>query len=96
MTRREALERELEELREALSREDRLRARQEDLSRQREELRGRREALGAALAREEADVDALEGMSLQALLQTVLGKREERLEAERREALAARLKYQDA
>ena len=48
------------------------------------------------LAKEEADVDALEGMSLQAILQTVLGRKEERLEQERREAVAARLRYQDA
>ena len=96
MADREALERELEELRERLSREDRLRARREDLSRQAEELRERKAALGEVLAKEEADVDALEGMSLQAILQTVLGRKEERLEQERREAVAARLKYQDA
>ena len=96
MADREALERELEELRERLSREDRLRARREDLSRQAEELRERKAALGEVLAKEEADVDALEGMSLQAILQTVLGRKEERLEQERREAVAARLRYQDA
>ena len=96
MAGREALERELEELRERLSREDRLRARRGDLSRQAEELRERKAALGEVLAKEEADVDALEGMSLQAILQTVLGRKEERLEQERREAVAARLRYQDA
>ena len=96
MTRREALDRELEELREHLSREEGLQARRKDLYQQIEELRGRRDILGQALAKEEADVDALEGMSLQAILQTVLGRKEERLEQERREAVAARLKYQDA
>ena len=96
MTRREELEQELDRLRERLSRRDRLEARREDLERQAEELRARKEALGEVLAREEADVEALEGMSLQAVLQTVLGRKEERLEQERREAVAARLRYQDA
>ena len=96
MARREELDQELAALRVGLSREARVLARREDLSRQVEELRERKEVLSQVLEKEEADVDALEGMSLQAVLQTVLGRKEERLERERREAVAARLRYQDA
>ena len=40
--------------------------------------------LRAELDKEQADVDALEGMSLAAIWQTVLGRREEALDQERR------------
>lgn len=96
MERLESLERELKELRERLRQEERAGARRADLLAQREEVRARKQALADALAEEERDVEALEGMSLQAIVQTVLGRKEERLEEERREAVAARVRYQDA
>lgn len=96
MERLEALERELKELRERLRREERAGAQRADLAGQREEVRARKRALASALSKEERDVEALEGMSFQAVVQTVLGRREEQLEEERREAVAARMRYQDA
>ena len=48
--------------------------------------------LRAAYAREHADVERLEGRSLAAMLWGALGKREERLEKERAEALQAELR----
>ncbi len=52
--------------------------------------------LKATLAKEESDVGALEGLSMTALFQTVLGNRDERLKKERQEFLAAKLKYDQA
>lgn len=48
------------------------------------------------LASEKADVDRLEGFSLTALFYTILGTKEERLDKERQEHLAARLKHEEA
>ncbi len=46
------------------------------------------------LAKEEMDVEKLSQLSLVSLFQTVLGNREQQLEKERQEMLAAQLKYQ--
>jgi chromosome segregation ATPase len=51
--------------------------------------------LTQTLAAEEADVEKLEGYGLTALFSTVLGAKESRLEKERQEFLAAKLKYED-
>lgn len=48
------------------------------------------------LAAEQADVDKLEGLSLTGLFYAVLGSKEERLEKERQELLAATLKYEQS
>ncbi|MCM8901557.1 hypothetical protein KVG29_10030 [Caldicoprobacter algeriensis] len=45
------------------------------------------------LEKEKSDVDKLEGMNLTNLFYSILGTREERLEKERQEYLAAKLKY---
>lgn len=49
--------------------------------------------LRTALQKEDADVTRLEKTSAAALFYTILGKKEEKLEQEQREAYAARLKY---
>ncbi|HSF82794.1 MAG TPA: hypothetical protein VLA49_16285 [Anaerolineales bacterium] len=54
----------------------------------------RLKSLEDQLAKEKADVDSLERMSLTALFYTVLGSRAEQTEKERQELLAAQLKYQ--
>ena len=46
------------------------------------------------LASEKADVDKLEGLSLTGLFYSILGTKEERLETERQEHLAAKLKLE--
>ena len=51
--------------------------------------------LSERLASERADVDKLEGLSLSGLFYTVLGTKSERLDKEREEYLAAKLKYDE-
>lgn len=92
----EALDRELAEIREKLAGRGRLEAMLAELDGEQQALRERKRALRAELDKEQADVDALEGMSLAAIWQTVLGRREEALDRERREAAAARANYQSA
>ncbi len=96
MQRDTELDRELERLREELGRHSKLVAMEQELDREQAALLRRKTELGIILSKEEADVDALEGMSLTALWQTVLGRREEQLEKERLEAMAARANYQSA
>ena len=48
---------------------------------------------GVRLMKEDTDVAALEGMSITGLFYSILGTKEERLEKERQEALAAKLKH---
>lgn len=58
---------------------------------------GRKEfELKLALANENADVEKLENQGLAALFYSVLGKLDDRIEKERQEALAAKLKYDQA
>ena len=61
-----------------------------------EEVRARCSTLKETLAKEKADVDKLEGLSLTGLFYSVLGTKDDRLEKERQEFLAAKLKYEDA
>lgn len=55
-----------------------------------------RARLKELLAKEQADVDALEGISITALFHAMLGSKEQRLEKERQELVAAKLKYDQA
>lgn len=96
MERLEELNKELSQLREELRQQVRTRAVWTDLREQVRQAREHKQALALALSKEEQDVKALEGLSLQALIQTILGRKEEQLEQERREALAARVHYQEA
>lgn len=96
MGRYEQVCQELSALRESIRRAERAGAQRQDLYNQCLTSRRRKEELAQALAKEEADVAALEHLSLASLVQTVLGRREERLDQEEREAVAARLRYQEA
>lgn len=67
------------------------------------ELRGQQAALSARVQeleavkrKEQVDVDRLEGRSLAAFFYNVIGKMDERLDKERQEAYAARVKYDAA
>ena len=67
------------------------------------ELRHQRDALAQSVSQleksklsEQKDVDRLEGRSLAAFFYNVIGKMDEKLDAERREAYAARVKYDAA
>jgi hypothetical protein len=58
-----------------------------------EEERTRLDALAATLHKETRDVERLEGLSLMGLFYEVLGSKDEQIEKERREQLAAHLKH---
>ena len=67
------------------------------------ELRGQQAALSARVQeleavkrKEQVDVDRLEGRSLAAFFYNVTGRMDERLDKERQEAYAARVKYDAA
>lgn len=69
------------------------------LSSARRSLRRERKSLSKLRARcaaERADVEALEELSLRGLFHTILGNKEERVEKERQELLAAKLKYDES
>ena len=92
----EIVNRDLTDARERLRRRDRLRTR---LTRVEEDLwseRKRLDPLRAAMNREAADVRRLEGLGLTALFYSMLGSKELQLEKERQEALAAKLKHDEA
>ena len=78
-------------------------ARFKQLSSMIKELRSQRDALSARVREleaikldEQADVDRLEGRSLAAFFYNVIGKMDERLNQEREEAYAARVKFDAA
>jgi vacuolar-type H+-ATPase subunit I/STV1 len=60
------------------------------------QARRKHTALEERLASEKSDVDKLEGLSLTGLFHSVLGTRTERLDKEREEYLAAKLKYDES
>lgn len=64
-----------------------------ELRSQREPLRKKTAELEKAMLQERKDVDRLEGHSLAAFFYNVVGKKNEKLEDERREFYAARVKY---
>jgi hypothetical protein len=83
----------LSELRENLGTREKLR---KDLGRVKlslEEQRTRLDAFAAALSKEMRDVERLESLSLTGLFYTVLGSKDEQLDKERQEQLAAKLKH---
>lgn len=92
----EKLERDLSEAREQIRRRDQLRRRLQlveiDLRAERKRLEPFRETL----KQEEADVRRLEGLSLPGLFAAILGNKEKQLARERQEALAARLRFDEA
>lgn len=69
-----------------------LRSAQNSLS----EARSKRSKLKDILTKEQSDVDALEGLSITGLIHAILGSKEQRLEKERQELVAAKLKYDQA
>lgn len=86
----------LEEAQQRLFRRNKLSAMLEELRGQQKDLTKRVEELKNVLEKENKDVDKLEASSLRHLFYSVLGKIGEQVEAERREALEAKLKYDQA
>ena len=86
----------LKELLEQCARKRRLEAVQKELTAQRDQYAAQTDALKKLFQEEQADVDRLEGRSLAAFFYRVTGKRGEKLDKERQEAYAARVKYDAA
>lgn len=82
--------------RERIQHKRKLEAMYKEAQRQLEEARAQRAAHKQRLDREKADVEGLEGYTLTALFYTILGTKEQSLEKERQEYLAARLKHEAA
>ena len=74
----------------------RLSAKLNELRNQRVVLLARVRELKKIKIDEQADVDRLEGRSLTSFFYNVIGKMDERLDKERQEAYAARVKYEAA
>ncbi len=88
-----------DKLRELLSqcaRKKKLEASLTELSRQRDMYAQRVGELEGQLREEQEDVDKLEGRTLSAFFYSAIGKKDEKLTEERRQAYAARAKYQAA
>lgn len=86
----------LQQLQEQIARKKQLKAKAQELRAQHRSLNTRvNELLGAKLS-EQADVDKLEGRSLANFFYNVVGKMDEKLDKERQEAYAARVKYDAA
>lgn len=83
----------LRQCREQLVRQQKLNAMVAELRSQQETLSARAAELDAVRRRERQDVERLEGHSLAAFFYHVIGKKEEKLDQERREAYAAGVKY---
>ena len=86
----------LHQLRQKVARKMQLQARIAGLRTQRSALQDKVAALDQNAIKEEADVARLEGRSLAAFFYNVVGKMDEKLDQERREAYAARVKYDAA
>ena len=86
----------LRRLRAQMERKRQLEAQVRELRAQRENLTRRAQELKRQTQMELADVDRLEGHSLAAFFYGVIGKMDEKLTKERREAYAARVKYDAA
>lgn len=83
----------LAELQELIQEGYRIRHRLEAAEKSYNQLQNRIAELKELLEKEKKDVDKLEGMSLVNLFYSILGTKEERLDKERQEYLAAKLKY---
>lgn len=92
MTQREPLEK----LRAGCAEKKRLQTELGDLYRQRDELAARKAELERIKREEQEDVERLEGGSLAAFFYRVIGRQEEKMDQEQREAYAAAVKYDAA
>lgn len=68
----------------------------EELYKEKEELESEVEKLEKSMIREQKDVDRMENGSLSSAIYGILGKKEEKIEKERKEAYTAKAKYEEA
>ena len=92
----EEMNQQLEEVQQQLFRQQKLRSMTEELKNQRTVLEDKVKEYKCILDKENKDVDKLEGKGLAHLFYSALGKMGEQVEKERQEALAAKLKYDQA
>lgn len=92
----DCLNAQLRQLQQKVARKKQLQNRCDDLRGQRGILLNKTAALDQIAMKEEADVVRLEGRSLAAFFYNVVGKMDEKLDQERREAYGARVKYDAA
>lgn len=86
----------LRELREMKTRKAHLESLRAELTKQQRELSEKTLALKAAMVNEQGDVDRLQRGGLVAMFYELLGSKEKKLEKEKQEAYAARMKYEAA
>lgn len=86
-------DKELQALQQKLSRKKHLQALLNELHTQRTALEAKVSNLKAIMEKEQSDVERLEGRGLTALFYGIVGKKEEKLDEQRREAVTARAKY---
>ena len=84
---------ELQTLQQQIARKKHLQALLKELYTQRTELEAKVSNLKGVMEKEQSDVDRLEGRGLTALFYGIVGKKEEKLDEQRREAVTARAKY---
>lgn len=84
---------ELQTLQQQIARKKHLQALLKELYTQRTELEAKVSNLRGVMEKEQSDVDRLEGRGLTALFYGIVGKKEEKLDEQRREAVTARAKY---
>lgn len=92
----EEINRQMDDTMQKVCRRKKLYSMREELTTQQKSLKLKLENYRAALDKENEDVDQLERKSLSHLFYTMLGRLGERVEEERKEALAAALKYDQA
>ena len=86
----------LQQLQEEVSRKKSLEAKWRELQSQQEDLSNRVQELETVMGNEQADVDRLERTSLTSVFYAVIGKKEDKLDQEKAEAYAAKVKYDSA
>lgn len=86
----------LKTYREQTARKQHLKAMQADLAVQKRTLMDKTASLKAAFLEEQEDVDRLEGKTLAAMFYELIGKKDDKLAKEKKEAYAARVKYDTA
>lgn len=90
------LDRNILDLKGKMDDKKRIKQKLDKMFKQRMELNKRKTELKEALRREELDVEKLEGMSFVNIFHSIIGDKGEKLEKEKQEALAAKLKYDSA
>lgn len=90
------LNQQLEEAQQGVQRLKKIKSMLEELERQKNLLTNKVSELKIILEKEDLDVEKLEGKSLTHIFHSILGNLDENIEKERQEALAAKLKYDQA